>query len=202
MKRISIALIALSLVFTSSILQAWSPDKSDKMELSVAQTLLTAKEKDPNLEKWFNEAYAYAVFPKVGKGGIGIGGAHGKGKVYRQGTPIGKTSMTQLTIGLQLGGQAYSQIIFFENEAALEQFTSGNFEFGAQATAVAITAGASAEANTGGGASAGASGGKNDATTTSGGYRKGMAIFTVAKGGLMYDCLLYTSDAADDVSTV
>ena len=95
--------------------------------------------------------------------------------------------MTQLTVGLQLGAQGYSQIIFFENEAALEQFTSGNFEFGAQATAVALTAGVSAEANTGGGTAAGASGGRNDATTTSRGYRKGMAVFTVAKGGLMYE---------------
>jgi len=136
---------------------------------------------------YFNNAHGYALFPTIGKGGIGIGGAHGKGKVYRNGSPIGGTSMSQLTVGLQLGGQAYSQIIFFENEAALEQFTSGNFEFGAQATAVAITAGVSAEANTGGGAAAGASGGKNDAATTSGGYRKGMAVFTVAKGGLMYE---------------
>jgi lipid-binding SYLF domain-containing protein len=136
---------------------------------------------------YFQTAHGYALFPTIGKGGIGIGGAHGKGKVYRQGTPIGNTSMSQVTVGFQLGGQAYSQIIFFENEAALEQFTSGNFEFGAQATAVAITAGASAEANTGGGASAGASGGKNDASTVSGGYRKGMAVFTVAKGGLMYE---------------
>ena len=139
---------------------------------------------------YFDSAYGYAIFPTIGKGGIGIGGAHGKGKVYSQGTAIGKTSMTQLTIGLQLGGQAYSQIIFFENAEALKQFTSGNFEFSAQATAVAITAGASAEANTGGGASAGASGGKNDASTTSAGYRKGMAIFTVAKGGLMYEASL------------
>ncbi len=136
---------------------------------------------------YFESAHGYALFPTIGKGGVGIGGAHGKGKVYRQGTPIGDTSMTQLTVGLQLGGQAYSQIIFFENEAALEQFTAGNFEFGAQATAVAITAGASAEANTGGGAAAGASGGKNDASTVSSGYRKGMAVFTVAKGGLMYE---------------
>ena len=136
------------------------------------------------------ESYGYAVLPTIGKGGIGIGGAHGKGKVYSQGTPIGKTTMSQLTIGLQLGGQAYSQIIFFEDATSLEQFTSGNFEFSAQATAVAITAGVSAEANTGGGAAAGASGGKNDASTTSGGYRKGMAIFTVAKGGLMYEASL------------
>jgi lipid-binding SYLF domain-containing protein len=136
---------------------------------------------------YFETAHGFALFPTIGKGGMGIGGAHGKGKVYRGGTAIGQTDMTQVTIGLQLGGQAYSQIIFFENEAALQQFTSGNFEFGAQATAVAITAGASAGANTGGGASAGASGGKNDATTASAGYRKGMAVFTVAKGGLMYE---------------
>lgn len=139
---------------------------------------------------YFNSAYGYALFPTVGKGGIGIGGAHGKGKVYSQGTPIGNTTMNQLTIGLQLGGQAYSQIIFFEDATSLEQFTSGNFEFSAQATAVAITAGVSAEANTGGGTAAGASGGKKDASTTSGGYRKGMAIFTVAKGGLMYEASL------------
>ena len=136
---------------------------------------------------YVNSSFGYAVFPSIGKGGIGIGGAHGSGKVYRQGVAIGTSGMTQLTIGLQLGAQLYSQMIFFENEAALNDFTSGNFEFSAQATAVAITAGVSAEANTGGGTSAGASGGKNDAATSSTGYRKGMAIFTVAKGGLMYE---------------
>ena len=139
---------------------------------------------------FFETSYGYAVFPTIGKGGIGIGGAHGKGKVYKQGTPIGKSKMSQLTIGLQLGGQAFSQIIFFENESALNSFTSGNFEFGAQATAVALTAGVSAEASTGGGTSAGISGGQNDASTASLGYRKGMAIFTIAKGGLMYEATL------------
>lgn len=139
---------------------------------------------------FFESAYGYALFPTIGKAGFGVGGAHGEGKVYSQGEAIGKTKMTQLTIGLQLGAQGYSQIIFFENEAALEQFTSGNFEFGAQATAVAITAGVSAEANTGGGTAAGISGGRNDAATTSLGYRKGMAVFTVAKGGLMYEASL------------
>ena len=139
---------------------------------------------------YFDKSYGWAVFPTIGKGGIGIGGAHGTGKVYAQGEPIGTTTMNQLTIGLQLGGQAYSQIIFFENEQAFSDFTSGNFEFSAQATAVAITAGVSAEANTGGGMAAGASGGRNDATTTHGGYRKGMAIFTIAKGGLMFEAVL------------
>jgi len=139
---------------------------------------------------FFANAYGYAVFPSIGKAGLGIGGSHGKGKVYKRGQVVGDSKMTQLSIGLQAGGQVYSQIIFFEDESALNAFTSGNFEFSAQATAVAITAGVSAEANTGGGTAAGASGGKNDASTTSAGYRKGMAIFTVAKGGLMYEAAL------------
>ena len=134
---------------------------------------------------FFAKSHGYAVFPTIGKGGIGIGGAHGTGRVYAKGKYVGDTSMTQLTIGLQLGAQAFSQIIFFEDERAFKEFTSGNFEFGAQATAVAITAGASASASTAG-ASAGASGGKNNADTA-GKYHKGMAVFTVAKGGLMYE---------------
>ena len=135
--------------------------------------------------EFFKKSHGYAIFPTIGKGGIGIGGAHGTGRVYQQGKYIGDTSMTQVTIGLQLGGQAYSQIIFFQDKRALQEFTSGNFEFGAQATAVAITAGASANASTSG-SSAGASGGQNDAKTV-GKYNKGMAVFTVAKGGLMYE---------------
>lgn len=140
--------------------------------------------------EFFKTAYGYALFPTIGKGGIGIGGAHGKGRVYVGGQHVGNSSMTQVTVGFQLGGQAFSQIIFFEDQSAFEDFTSGNFEFSAQATAVAITAGVSAEANTGGGTAAGASGGRNDAKTASGGYRKGMAIFTIAKGGLMYEAAL------------
>ncbi|MDG2046447.1 MAG: hypothetical protein P8J79_04455 [Halioglobus sp.] len=140
---------------------------------------------------FFDKSVGYAVFPTIGKGGIGIGGAYGEGRVYRDGVAIGTSDMAQVTIGLQFGGQAFSQIIFFENENALINFISGNFEFSADASAVAITAGASAGANTGGGASAGLSGGKNDADTTSlGGFRKGMAIFTIAKGGLMYQATL------------
>jgi hypothetical protein len=98
--------------------------------------------------------------------------------------------VTQVTYGLQLGGQVYSQIIFFEDKRAFDEFTSGNFEFSAQANATAITASAGAQANTGGGTSASASGGKNNAETASGGFRKGMSIFTVAKGGLMYEATL------------
>jgi lipid-binding SYLF domain-containing protein len=135
---------------------------------------------------FFDKAYGYAVFPTVGKAGMGIGGLHGSGRVYEKGTHVGDTTVTALSIGFQLGGQAFSQIIFFEDEGALRSFTSGNFEFGANASAVAITAGAQAGTGTTG-SSAGASGGKHDATTVGGSYRKGMAVFTVAKGGLMYE---------------
>ena len=137
--------------------------------------------------EFFKTAYGYAVFPTIGKGGYILGGAYGEGRVFTQSKHVGNSTVTQLTVGLQLGGQAYSQIIFFENEQVFNEFTSGNFEFSAQATAVAITAGVSAEASTGGGMAAGASGGSNNATTRHGGYRKGMAIFTIAKGGLMYE---------------
>ena len=139
--------------------------------------------------KYFGSSYGYALFPSVGKGGIGIGGARGSGRAYVGGTHVGDTTMTQVTIGFQLGGQAYSMAIFFEDETAFTNFSSGNFEFGAQATAVAITAGASAGTSTGGGSTAGASGDKNAASTV-GGYSQGMAVYTVAKGGLMYEATL------------
>ncbi len=139
---------------------------------------------------YFDNCYGYALFPTIGKGGMGIGGAHGKGRVYAGGAQVGVTKMSQLSIGWQLGGQAYSQVIFFEDKRAFEDFTSGNFEFGAQATAVAITASAGAQANTGGGMQTSVAGGKNDASTASLGYRKGMAVFTIAKGGLMYEAAI------------
>ena len=148
------------------------------------ETIKVFKEAGESRE-FFNKAYGYAVFPTVGKGGVGIGGAYGEGRVYRKGKYVGDTSVTQVSVGLQLGGQAYSQIIFFEDERAFQEFTSGNFEFGAEASAVAITAGASAKANTSG-SSAGASVTKNEARNV-GAYNKGMATFTVAKGGLMYE---------------
>ena len=134
---------------------------------------------------FFDNNYGFAVFPTIGKGAIGIGGAYGKGRVYEGGNYVGDTSMTQLSIGFALGGQGFSQIIFFEDKRAFDEFTSGNFEFSADASAVAITAAAGATASTTGN-SAGASGGKKDATTK-GSYRKGMATFTVVKGGLMYE---------------
>jgi len=139
-------------------------------------------------KKIFDNAYGYAVFPNIGKGGVGIGGARGKGRVYVKGVHVGDTTMTQLTVGFQLGGQAFSQIIFFKDERAFAEFASGNFEFGAQAAAIAITASASAAATTTG-TTAGASDGNSDARVY-GDYYKGMATFTIAKGGLMYEATL------------
>ena len=138
--------------------------------------------------RFFHNSYGYAVFPTIGKAGIGLGGAYGKGRVYAHGQEIGTVSMSQLSLGLQWGGQSYSQIIFFENKAALERFTSGNFEFGANVGAVAITAAASASGGTTG-VSAAASGGKKDALTA-GEYYDGMVVFSIAKGGLMYEATL------------
>lgn len=134
---------------------------------------------------FFDRSYGYAVFPRVGRAGVGIGGARGSGRVFADGQHVGNTTMTQLTVGLQLGGQAYSMIVFFQDKRAFDEFTSGNFAFSAQAKAVAITAGASATASTSGN-SAGASGGRNDATTV-GGFSRGIASFTVVRGGLMYE---------------
>jgi lipid-binding SYLF domain-containing protein len=138
---------------------------------------------------FFDSCYGYAVFPTIGKGGLIVGGAHGKGHVYEKGKYIGDTAVTQLSVGFQAGGQAYSQIIFFEDKRALDEFIKGNFEFEADASAVAITAAASGTAGTTG-ASAGASGGKKDATTVGGSYYKGMKVFTIVKGGAMYEASL------------
>jgi len=133
---------------------------------------------------FFPKAYAYAVFPTVGDAGFIIGAAHGKGRVYVGGALTGDSSMTLVSAGLQAGAKAYSEIIFFEDKRALDTFESGNFEFGADASAVAITVGADAGVGTSG-VSTGASGDSSNANT-GGGYHNGMAVFTVAKGGLMY----------------
>jgi lipid-binding SYLF domain-containing protein len=137
-----------------------------------------------DVPKMMAESYGYAVLPTIGKGGIGIGGAAGTGCVFAQGSHIGNVSMGQVTIGWQLGGQAYSQIILFKNADTYQEFTSGNFEFGAEATAVALTYGAGAAASTQGtSASAGD-------TKAKGAWKRGMAIYTLAKGGLMYEATI------------
>ena len=138
--------------------------------------------------KFFKKCYAYAVFPNIGEGAFLVGGAYGKGHVYVHDKLVGDATMKQLSVGFQAGGQDYSEIIFFQDKRALDQFESGKFEFSAGAKAVAITAAANASAGTDG-ATSGASAGKKDATTD-GVYNDGMAVFTIAKGGLMYAAAL------------
>jgi lipid-binding SYLF domain-containing protein len=138
---------------------------------------------------FFDSAYGYAVFPTIGKGGLGIGAAHGKGQVYVGGKVVGFTSLSDVSIGFQAGGQAYSQVVFFEDERAYSDFTSGNFEFGAQASAIAVQASAGAEAGSEG-AQAGASSGGSGGSMASTEYYKGMLVFTIGKGGLMYEATI------------
>ena len=126
---------------------------------------------------FFKSSYGYAVFPTVGKGGLVVGAAHGDGRVYQQGRYIGDSSMTQVSVGFQLGGQAYSELVFFQDAAALKLFESGNFSLSADASAVAVTASASASAGTAG---------NESHATAAGHYQNGVAVFTIAKGGLMY----------------
>jgi lipid-binding SYLF domain-containing protein len=133
---------------------------------------------------FFDTSYGYAVFPTVGEGGLILGAALGKGRVYVQGKLAGDAKLKQVSAGLQAGGKAYSEIVFFEDKRALDEFESGKFEFSAGASAIAITAAAGASVGTNG-VQANASGTENNSTAV-GQYNKGMAVFTIAKGGLMY----------------
>ncbi len=142
--------------------------------------------KSEAVQPFFKNAYGYAVFPTVGKAGIGIGGSYGNGQVYQGGKVTGEVSLIKGSIGFQLGGQAFSQMIFFEDKRSYDEFTSGEFEFDASASAVAITAGAQAKAGTEG-ATAGASAGPATGVQAETNYHKGMAVFVHTKGGLMFE---------------
>ena len=165
MKQALIAGLCTALLLASSASRAWDPNEDEEMEANVKAAVTDLLGKDPDMKRFFDKSAGYVVIPTVGKGGIGIGGARGHGRLYEGGKATAKVTLTQLTIGFQWGGQAYSEFIFFKDKAALEDFKKGNYELGAQASAVAATAGASADAD----------------------YSSGVAIFTQAKGGLMYE---------------
>ena len=179
--RSTLVLLFLALPFAGS----WAGDKVKEAKYAEAIEMFKGAGESAG---FFGNSYGYAVFPTVGKGGLGIGGGYGKGRVYAGGKHVGDTSIAQLTLGLQAGGQAYSMIIFLQDRRAFDEFTSGNFEFGAEASAVAIKAAAGAEASTAG-AAAGTSAEKGE-VTTAGAYHKGMAVFTAAKGGLMAEATI------------
>ncbi len=175
--KLNATLFALFMFLSPFALAAEAVDYS-----STISTFKDSKEAKP----YFAKAYGFALFPTVGKGGFGIGGAHGKGQVYKGGKVTGTTTLTHLSIGFQVGGQAFSQIIFFEDKRAYDEFIRGNFEFDAQASAVAITAGVQAQAGTTG-VTAGATTGPKSGVQAPAKYNKGMATFVHAKGGLMYE---------------
>ena len=135
------------------------------LEHEAEQTIARFKEEDPSMQARFDEAVGWAVFPTVGKGAIGVGGAYGKGVLYEGGDMVGYCDLSQGSIGFALGGQAYSELIFFQHESALQEFKAGTMTFAAQASAVAATAGASTDAD----------------------YESGVLVFTMPKGGLMYE---------------
>ena len=169
MKRLTrqprIITFIVSLLCGLSTPLAVSATDTGQMEKEVKEAIALFEKQDPGMEKFFRTAHGYAVFPSVTKGAIGIGAAHGSGLVYEKGRLVGQAGLTQVTIGAQLGGQSYSEVIFFETEGALESFKGGNFALSAQASAVAAASGASTTAK----------------------YELGVAVFTLAKTGLMYE---------------
>jgi lipid-binding SYLF domain-containing protein len=181
MKKIIYIAIA---VMIGTVLSFATTATADKYEDTLA-----VFSKSSAVKPLLDQAYGYAIFPTIGKGGIGIGGAYGKGQVYQGGKVTGEASLVKVTIGLQLGGQAFSELILLKDKRAFDEFTSGEFEFDASASAVAITVGAQASAGTEG-ASAGASAGPATGSQAKTSYHKGMAVFVHAKGGLMYEAAI------------
>ena len=159
------ALLAVSVGFAGTSFAKWDMDEANEYHDKAQVALADIKEKDPSIQQFIDQSVGYVVIPTVGKAGLGIGGARGTGVLYEGDAVTAVVTLTQLSFGFQWGGQAYSEFIFFEDAATLSNFKMGNYELGAQASAVAITAGASADAN----------------------FNGGMAIFTHVKGGLMYE---------------
>jgi len=160
-RKLLSGLVAVCLLVVAGTALAWDAAAEKNAEAAIAEF----KRADPSIDAFFKNAHGYAIFPEITKGAVGIGGAGGDGVVYEQGAAVGTSSMSQVTIGLQLGGQTYREAIFFKDKLALENFKRGNFELAAGASAVAVKSGASKTAD----------------------YANGVAIFTMAEGGLMFE---------------
>ena len=166
MKRLIISSIATScllLAFTVPASGGWDPDKVKKDRNAAQEIIAEFKAKDSGIRRFFDEAHGYAVFPKITKGGLLIGAAHGSGVVYERGVVVGSTTLSQGTVGFQLGFQSYSEIIFFKSKPALDRLKDGKLKFSGQASAVAAEEGASADVD----------------------YEEGVAVFTLPRAGLM-----------------
>jgi lipid-binding SYLF domain-containing protein len=165
MRKLLLMILTIAAMGCVTANAAWDPDEGAEYDAKAQVALDEFKAKDPKIESFIAKSAGYVVIPTVGKAALGVGGARGKGVLYENGEVTAVVTLTQLSFGFQGGGQAYSEFIFFENAATLENFKQGNYELNAQASAVAVTAGASADAE----------------------FNGGMAIFTQAKGGLMYE---------------
>jgi lipid-binding SYLF domain-containing protein len=161
--RIYLSIVCLAVITCLTSCAGWDPYKEQKEEEQVKITISRFLEKDPSLNKFFDQAYGYVVFPDVGKGAYIVGGGYGTGIVYERGVSIGYATIIQASVGLQIGGQDFSEIIFFKDKYTLDSFKQGNYEFSAQASAVAVTTGVAANSD----------------------YSEGVAIFTLPKAGLM-----------------
>lgn len=162
MKRLLLICLTICLAYSVN----YGQSEKDKEIISEAQKAKAAFiKKDDGMAKFFNSSVGYVIFPNVGKGGLGVGGASGRGAVYQGGKLVGRAKLTQISIGFQAGGQSYREIVFFENSESLERFKDNRVELSAQVSAVAAAAGASADAK----------------------YVEGVAVFTMQKGGLMYE---------------
>lgn len=160
---LSFYIICIAVVISLSACAGWDPDRDQREADEVKMTIEQFVDKDPGLKTFFEKSYGYAIFPNVGKAAYIVGGTYGEGYVYEQGNPIGYASIVEASIGLQIGGQGFSEIIFFKDKTTMDYFKIGNFEFSAQASAVAVNVGVAAKTN----------------------YDSGVAIFTLPKGGLM-----------------
>ena len=179
MYRSLVLLVALTCCLTGAV---WAAD-----EVEDAPKAVQVFKSIEGVAPYFDTAYGYAVFPHIGKGGLGVGAARGKGQVYVGDKITGVATVSEISWGLQAGGQAYRQIIFFEDASAYKNFISGNFEFDAGAGAIAVTASGEAKAGTTGSQASGSAGGESGAAASGREYRKGMQVFTVGLGGLMYE---------------
>jgi lipid-binding SYLF domain-containing protein len=159
--KISLAAILMMLLLSAPVSAGWDPNEEQKAR----DTVVAFKKNDSGMDAYFSKARGYIVYPSVGKAGFGIGGAYGSGVVFEADKVIGTSSLTQVSFGFQLGGQVYSEIVFFKDSAAMDHFKKGEIELSAQVSAVAVTEGVSAKTD----------------------FKDGIAIFTMAKGGLMYE---------------
>jgi len=164
-KAAALALVASWLIFVQglSARAAWDPTQEQREKAAVEETIAKFKEADSSMKVFFDKAYGYVVFPGIGKGGFIIGGGHGDGWVYEQGAHVGRATVTQITVGAQIGGQSYREIIFFKDKETLDTFKKGNLELSAQVSAIIVRQGASKDAS----------------------YDHGVAVFTMPRKGAM-----------------